>query len=669
MNQLSDIPGIGPKNVEKFSHLKITTISELLNHFPSRYLDFSTVTSTKDAHIDQSVTIYGTVTSFQNIYTRSGKNIQKAILKDDYGSITLIWFSQPYLSRTIKIGEKMSFAGTISLYQNQKTIIAAQFGPEKTGKILPLYPETKGLTSNIIRKAISHCLSGSLSIAIDPLSPEVLKTHQLMSLPLAYQAIHQPKDTQSLNQARLRLSIAELLSIQAQSIIYQNQWHQLKPKHILKTNPKIDIKIDKFIAKLPYQLTQAQKRVWQEVKNDLTSTDNVTNRLIQGDVGSGKTIIAILSSLVAFLNHKNTIILAPTQILANQHYQNFNRLLSPQKIKIALITSSSKIVPKTLKDNHIIIATQAIFYQKISKFIDKTAIIIIDEQHKFGVKQRSFLQNIPSPPHLITMTATPIPRTISLTLLGNLKLSIIDQLPLNRLPIKTFLIPSMKQTDCYQWINQQITRLHQQAYFVCPYIDQSESDESVSSAKVEFEILKSIFTKLNVSLIHGKMKPKEKEGIMENFRTGKIDILVTTPIIEVGIDIPNASIITILSAEKFGLAQLHQLRGRVGRGSDQSYCYLFTQTLDEKTTSRLKFVEKHHFGLDIAEYDLKIRGPGEIFSYLQHGFPSLKLSSITNLELISLSQKILDQLLKTNPDFPLSSLLIAPVTQNDFSLN
>lgn len=465
---------------------------------------------------------------------------------------------------------------------------------------------------------------------------------------------------QLLNEARLRLSVNEILSLQAQSYLQKAAWVSKTPRTILVENDKIKNTIKKFIQNLPFKLTSSQVKVWQETLGDLISPCKPTNRLIQGDVGSGKTIIAMLSTLLASLNNSVSLVLAPTEVLARQHYQNFQQFFKNYKIPILLLTGNSKNNINEIPKNAIIISTHAAIYRKKS-IENKIALLIVDEQHKFGVKQRSFLSSLDRPPHCITMSATPIPRTISLTLLGNLDLSSIDTLPQNRLPIKTFLVPNNKISNCYNWVNNYIKNTKQQAYIVCPFIEESESMESIKSAVKEFDYLsKSIFPNLKLALVHGKTKTAERENVFQKFRNNKINILITTPIIEVGIDVANATIIIIQSADRFGLAQLHQLRGRVGRGQEQSYCYFFTQSDNQKSLDRLKYLEKHTQGLKIAEYDLKTRGPGEAFSTLQHGYPSLRLANISDLRLISLSKSILQELITKHPEFDIKTLLSSP---------
>ena len=657
MDNLSQIPGIGPKIIEKLKRLNINYPKDLLYHFPNRYIDFSRSVNINSVLENENVTITGQVLGFKNIFTKTGKNIQKAIIADKTGKIDLIWFNQPYLSKNIKTGDTLSFAGTVSLFQNKKTIIAPEYGPHNTGKIIAVYPETSGLTSKWFRKIIQTQISNLLISTKETLPPDLIKKFKLLDLKTALLQIHCPTNSQLLSQARTRLATEEVLSLQIKSYLSKKDWLKQIPKTKIKITKTIDKKIKDLIKSLPFKLTDSQNKVLTEIFSDLTNPNQVMNRLLQGDVGSGKTIVALLSCYLTHLNNSLSVLIAPTEILAHQHYQNFQNIFKDQNIPIFLMTGSKKIDLKKIPKNGIIISTHAIIYKK-DNLKNKISLLIVDEQHKFGVKQRSFLNSSTKLPHCLTMTATPIPRTISLTLLGNLDISIIDTLPQNRLQIKTFLVPDTKKINCYKWIEAEIKKNGCQAFIVCPFIDISESMASVKSAIKEFEYLSNeIFPNLKLGLIHGRIKPETRQKIIKQFQDNKINILVTTPIIEVGVDIPNSSIIIIQSADRFGLAQLHQLRGRVGRGHQQSFCYLFTESQNPKAINRLEFLEKNHNGLKIAEYDLKSRGPGEAFSTIQHGFPSLKIASFSDTKLISFSQEILKEIIKNYPEFNFSQII------------
>lgn len=669
MDSLSQIPGIGSKTLDKLKRLNINTPQDLLYHFPSRYVDFSHSVKINSIEENTNVTITGKVLDFKNIYTRNGKNLQKATITDDTGKLDLIWFNQPYLAQNIKTRDTLSFAGTVTIYLNKKTIIAPEYGQYNTGKIISVYPETSGLSSKWFRKIIQTQIHNLLKDIKETLPINLIKKFKLLDLKTSLLQIHCPTNDKILTQARTRLATEEILSLQIRSYLSKKDWQKKSPKTKFKLTKIIDKKIKDLIKLLPYKLTDSQNKVISEIFADLINPNQVMNRLLQGDVGSGKTIVALIACYLAHLNNSLSVIIAPTEILANQHYQSFQEILKNKDIPIFLLTGSKKIDLKTIPKNGILISTHAIIYQKLN-LKNKISLLIIDEQHKFGVKQRSFLNSSIKTPHCLTMTATPIPRTISLTLLGNLDISIIDTLPQNRLLIKTFLVPDHKKTSCYKWIETEIKKTKCQAFIVCPFIDISETMASVKSAIKEFEHLsQNVFPNLKLDLIHGKIKPKDRENIIKKFQENKTNILVTTPIIEVGVDIPNSSIIIIQSADRFGLAQLHQLRGRVGRGHLQSHCYLFTESTNQKAIDRLNFLEKNHNGLKIAEYDLKNRGPGEAFSIIQHGFPSLKIANFSDTKLISFSQEILKEIINNYPDFNFSQITSENITNESLISN
>lgn len=647
MNDLLKLPSIGPKTQALLQALNITTPTDLLYHFPHRYIDFSRVSLIKDLEINQTATITGKVISFQNIYTHSSKNIQKAKVSDSSGIINLIWFNQPYLSKTIIVGDTQSFAGTVSEYLNKPTIIAPFTGDQHTGKIIAIYPETKGLTSNWFRKIIGNQINHLLASIVDPLPSTILNSYKLPDLKTALYQIHCPQNSAQLNLAIKRLSLQEILSLQSRSLLLRQHWQSQQPHQIFFTNPLIEKQLTKLIQSLPFSLTSSQVAAWADIKHDLLLT-TPTNRLLQGDVGSGKTIVALLAAYLAHLNKSTTLILAPTAILAQQHFHTFKQFLP--RLPITLLTSATKIKFKPPQSGDIIIATHAAIYQT-ANLKDNIGLLIVDEQHKFGVTQRSFLHHQLSPPHCLTMTATPIPRTIALTFLGHLDLSVLTDTPHSRSQIKTYLVPPVKQTACFLWLKKHIQQTREQAFIACPFIDVSETLLSVKAAKVEYQKFQTIyFPEFKLGLIHGQIKGEAKNQIMSDFGQNKINILVSTPVIEVGIDFPNATTIIILSADRFGLAQLHQLRGRIGRSSRPGYCYLFSDSNNAKAMARLQFLENHHLGQQIAEYDLITRGPGETFATLQHGFPSLKLASLSDTETIKLGQKIIKKLQLLNFD-------------------
>ncbi|MFA7300939.1 MAG: helicase-related protein [Candidatus Shapirobacteria bacterium] len=625
MDVLSTLKNVGPISCKKLNDLGVFTLGDLLFYLPFRYLDFSHTLKISQFTINQPATYSGKVISFQNIFTHSHKNIQRATIEDSTGSLNLIWFNQPYLAKNIVIGQTLSVAGTVSYFKNKTTIIAPLIG-QKTGRIIPLYHQSSNLNSSWIERTIKLNLDTLFQNYFEILPENILLKYHLFDIKTALIQIHQPLSQELLNQAKDRINLHQSLSLLAQSELQKQNILNKKPAYLLTKNPKTNF--------LPYNLSTSQQIAWSEIQTDLLS-QNPTHRLLSGDVGSGKTIIALLAAHLTSVNKHVSLIVAPTQVLANQHFEFFKKTLP--KFPIFLLNNKSKL-PK-IPSNAIIISTHAAFYQDQS-FFKKIALLVIDEQHKFGVVQRNFLAKLTQPPHTISMTATPIPRTLALSLYGHLDISFLTHLP-HWKPVKTFIVPEQKISDCYLWLKNQIEKTKQQAFIVCPFIEDSESLTTVKSATTEFAKLKPLFPKLKLELIHGKIPETKRQEIFAKFKANKINILVTTPIIEVGIDFPNATVVVIQSADRFGLASLHQLRGRVGRGVDPGYCYLFT---DNEQSNRLKYLTTHYEGQQLAEFDLKIRGPGELFSTLQSGHFYFDEKSIM------VGKQIISDLLKINFD-------------------
>lgn len=633
------LPGIGPKTKEKLEAIGLFKNSDLLYYFPHRYLDFSNISSIKNLRPNQNFSFQGKIISFKNIFIRNGKSMQKILVADNSGQINLTYFNQSYLSQKYRVGESFAFAGTPSLYKNQLTVFNPLSGPFNTNKIIPIYPETARLKSNWFRKIIGlnfNKLSESLS---DPIPQSFLKKYQLLTLKEALENIHFPKNKNSLFQAQQRLRLDEFFAIFSQKIPEHKTQNQLK-----------DYSSASVIKHFPFTLSPSQKIAWEEIKKDLLS-EVAANRLLVGEVGSGKTVIALLASNLVSQNHLGTLFLAPTEILSQQHLKTFKQFLP--ETPVYLLTNKNKL-PKNMPKNSVVIATHAALFSA-HPFFQNLGLVIIDEQHKFGVKQRNFF-NQNHQIHTLTLSATPIPRSLNLALFGHLSLSRLEAIPKKSPPIKTFIVPQNKINDCYHWLEKDIVNRGTQAFILCPFIEESESITGIKAATTEFASLQKIFPKLKLALIHGKTPSQDRQKILHSFSENKINILVTTPIIEVGIDFPNATTIIIQSAERFGLSQLHQLRGRVGRGSLQSYCYLFSDENNLEAQKRLRLLASTLDGFKIAGYDLKIRGPGEFFSTLQHGFPSLKLADITSNSQVSEAENLYKQLIKEYPDFDTKKL-------------
>lgn len=628
---VTSLPGIGESYANKLAKgLNIKTIKDLLEHYPRNYQDFSQITSISSIKDNQLLTIRGEVKSLDNIYYRHGKSRQQAIIEDKTGQIMVTWFNQPFLKKTLLIGTKISLAGRVELSGSRPTMTAPVWETNHqtvhTARLVPIYSETKGVSSKWLRTKIKVALNLNLK---DSLPAEIVKTEKLLTYQQALKQIHFPNNYQEVKTAQKRLAFEEILSLQLAGQEKLIDWQQTHPALPLTKNKT---GLNQFIKNLPFSLTDSQKKALKEILTDLEKPIAM-NRLLAGDVGSGKTLVALIAAYFTYLNGQKTLFLVPTTILAQQHYQTFRQLL-PAKVKINLCTAQQK---ELSSQDDIIIGTQALFNQKVSY---RVSLVVIDEQHRFGVNQRKILvQNYPKTfPHLLTMTATPIPRSAALVFYHNLDLSLLKEKPKDQRPIKTWLIPEGKRNDAYQWIKTQINQDKAQVFVVCPLIDKSDQEmmKQVRSAKSEYEHLKkTIFSKDRLALIHGKTNQETQDKIINKFSRGQIDILVATSIVEVGLDIPQATIMIIESAERFGLAQLHQLRGRIGRSSQQAYCLLFTNSQPPSWAyQRLKILEKNQSGLSLAKLDLTLRGPGEIWGTAQHGFPQLKIANLDDQVLI-----------------------------------
>lgn len=679
---LRQITGIGYIQGVRLANLNLITVNDLINHFPFRYDDFSETVEIAEAQLDTKVTLKGEIWSIKNVYTRTRKIITQGIFNDGTNSINLTWFNQPYLAKSIKVGDKLQISGKLTKYNSKLSIVAPVWERLEssqssalsrqtlhTGGLIPIYSETEGLTSRWLRTKISQILPKVELFIEDPL-PENIKDNML-PLKEAYSKIHFPESYEDVQKATERLSFDEIFWIQLKTLIVKNLW---KNKVSVQAFSSQSSALSSFVDSLPFKLTDAQQKVLNEILDDLKKGKPM-NRLVQGEVGSGKTVVAAIAAYVAHLNGFKTLYMAPTEILAFQHHSTFKRLLEPLGINIGLYTGSKKFtkvprvphvsqVPRgektksgteprgtrgthdTLGTPDIIIGTHALLSDKL--LTENVGLVIIDEQQRFGVEQRSVLRNKAKIPHFLTMTATPIPRTVALTLYGDLDLSIIDELPKGRIPVKTHVVPSKKRKDSYGFIQKQIDQ-GDQVYIITPLIEISETLATVKAAKDEFETLQKVFPKLKLGLLHGRLKPKEKDEVLNDFKDKKLDILVSTSVVEVGVDVPNATIMVIEGAERFGLAQLHQLRGRVGRGSKQSYCFLFSTNEDSSTISRLKNLEKISDGLKLSEIDLKIRGSGEIFGKRQSGRFDLKIASFSDLELIEKTREAAQKILSEDP--------------------
>ncbi len=644
---------VGPTYARRLKKLGIETVGDLLYHFPFRYLDYSLISPISHVQPGEVVSVKGVVTAIKNLYTSRGKKIQMATVKDDSGTINIIWFNQPFLVRIIKPGLNVSLAGKVDLWGKNPSLISPEYeiirGNEAvhTAKLVPIYHETYGISSKWLRSRISSLLKNSNLNIEEFLPSKILKDAKLPELRYVIEQIHYPASFENAAISRYRLAFEELFLIQLAALQRKKEWSKNFLTYILSVDQD---KILEFIGSLPFEFTTAQRRAIKQILDDLAKNKPM-NRLLEGDVGSGKTVVAATAIFVAFLNGKQAALMAPTQILAEQHYKTLKSLLGNLGVKIVLLSSPKKTKEK---DFSLIIGTHNLIYKRA--IFKNLALIIIDEQHRFGVEQRGKLIEKGKCPHLLTMTATPIPRTIALTLYGDLDLSILDEMPPGRQKIKTWVVPPQKRPDAYRWIKSQVKEKGDRAFIVCPFIEESTNEtlKSVRAATNEYEKLKNnVFNDLKLGLLHGKLKPPQKSEIMDSFKKGKIDILVSTPVVEVGIDIPSATIMMIEGADRFGLSELHQLRGRVGRSDRLSYCLLFSENQDEKSLRRLKTLEKTSVGMELAQTDLEMRGPGELYGTRQHGFFDLKVSSFSDFPLIEKTKKAAENISKKLNQYPL----------------
>lgn len=682
----------------RLENLGITTFSDFLFHLPSRYEDFSTVSKIGEVHSGDTVTIQGQVIDIKNQYLRGAriKTIQKAIVVDETGTLELTWFNQPFLVKNIPVNSTISASGRIDVSPRKKYIKSPKFeiiyGDQTksvhTGRLIPVYPETKGVSSKWLRRQI-HNLLEQYADQLEEYLPEIiLQKQQFMNLKEAIQEVHFPNNLETALKAKERLAFDELFLMQLAANKRRTLWRQ-KQLTTPFTIQKFQQQIETFISSLPFSLTQAQRKAVDDILHDF-GKDKPMNRLLQGDVGSGKTIVAAITMYEAYLNGFQSVLMAPTEILAQQHYASISKLLSPLGVKVDLVTGNKKpgirnqelgirgkkvekkspnssfMIPDSNGKYDILIGTHALLSERVT--FTHLAYVVIDEQQRFGVEQRSIIKQKGNNPHLLTMTATPIPRTVALTMYGDLDLSYLNEMPHGRKKVKTWVVPPEKRDAAYDWIRKQIIETDSQAFIVCPFIEPSETMETIKAVNQEYERLsKDVYTDLKLGLLHGKLKAKEKDSVLEDFKNRKYDILVATPVVEVGIDIPNATIIMIEASERFGLAQLHQLRGRVGRGDKQSYCLLFTDSIQALNSERLKGMETIYSGAELAELDLRLRGPGNLYGTAQHGIPKLKVATFSDTELIQRAKYAADEIFQQLPKYPVLEEKVDQLTRKQIS--
>ena len=671
------IKGISTSIEKRFAKLNVRTVRDLLYFYPRRYVDYSQKKSISELMEGEEQTTIGTIWQAR-ITTLGNRQGTEAIIGDETGNIRAVWFNQPYLAKNFRTNARIVLSGTVSLFKGHKVFESPEWellGDKDlihTGRLVPVYPLTQGLYPRQVRKWTKETIDSFIWQLNDFLPSEIKTRCQLLDLPAAIAQVHYPDDQTMAARARGRLSFDELLLLQLGVLAKKRDWQESQPGNALRIDGEV---ISRFLQCLPFTLTGAQERVLQEILDDLKKP-KAMSRLLQGEVGSGKTVIATLALLTTTANGYQGALMAPTEVLAEQHYTNICNYLSQvgsqksssepvegtirrytgflsRPLTVALLIGSLSSADKESLHGRIkqgkvdiVIGTHALIQKEVE--FQKLGLAVIDEQHRFGVLQRSALRQKGFNPHVLVMTATPIPRTMALTLYGDLDISVIDELPPGRQVVKTKCLEPQDREKAYTFLHRQVSN-GRQAFIICPLIEESEILEA-KAATTEYERLsREVFPDLKLGLLHGQMPGPEKEEVMRHFRGGELDILVSTSVVEVGIDVPRASVMIVEGAERFGLSQLHQFRGRVGRDKEQGYCLLIPEKLSPEARERLRLMETIHNGFALAEKDLELRGPGEFFGTHQSGLPDLRLAKLTDLHSLELARREAITLFQTDP--------------------
>ncbi|MCL7451897.1 MAG: ATP-dependent DNA helicase RecG [Anaerolineae bacterium] len=648
---VTTLPGVSTAYSARLERLGIQTVRDMIYHFPHRYDDYSQLKPINRLEYGDETTVIGTIWETRTHKTRSGSAIVTSVIADASGTIEAVWFNQPYLTRQLRAGRRIVLSGKVDEYLGRLRLQSPSWEPlEKelihTGRMVPVYPLTRGVSSRWMRRLIKRVLDHWVPLLDDYLPDPVREREQLLELPAAIQQIHFPESKQTRDEARRRLSFDEFFFIQLGMLQHRLSWQSQEAAPIELDSGLLSA----FLESLSFELTDAQKRSLETILGDLSEPIPMS-RLLQGDVGSGKTVVAAAAMLMAVAAGKQAALMAPTEILAEQHYRTVSELLANAEglglgrpVSVELLTGSLGRVDRrkvytalASGEADIVVGTHALIQRHVA--FDDLALVVVDEQHRFGVLQRGALRSKGGAPHMLVMSATPIPRSLALTVYGDLEISVIDELPPGREPIETRWLLPRERERAYSFLRSQIEK-GRQAFILYPLIEESDKVEA-RAAVDEYERLQSkVFPELTLGLLHGRMKAKEKDSVMERFRAGEIDILISTSVIEVGIDVPNATVMLIEGADRFGLAQLHQFRGRVGRGAYRSYCLLLSDSVspeDPKTRTtweRLRAIEETQDGFVLAEKDLELRGPGDFFGVRQSGLPALRLASLSNLQIL-----------------------------------
>ena len=676
---ISALPGVGSYYLKGLKRLGIENLEDLLFHFPHRYDDFSSVSSIAQINSPGKFTVQGRIMDIRNRRTpRKRMVITEALVSDKTGSIRVVWFNQPFLTKNLPKGSFVSLSGRVVAAENWLVFSSPSYELIKeqaskaihTGRLVPVYPETQGISSRWLRYKISVYLPLAKRIR-DFLPEEILKSEGFPGLSQALLDIHFPKTEKAAKLARQRL-VFEQMFLSQLKILFQRIARRREKAFAI---PFSKTRIQEFVKSLPFELTRSQRIASWEIIKDLGRPWPM-NRLLEGDVGTGKTLVALIASFQVVLRRKQVAIMVPTEILASQHFEYFKHYLKNYKVAVALLTSSRAVVFSAGREKQlsvqkllelakeakvdIVIGTHSLIQDKIE--FPRLALVVVDEQHRFGVKQRATLVYKKGSggysPHLLSMTATPIPRSLALTVYGNLDISILKEFPKGRRRVLTKVVPPARKKAAYEFVAEKLREGHQ-AFVICPLIEESEKLETRAVLEEYRKLSGEIFPDFKVSFLHGRMNSKDKLKIMEDFARGKIDILISTTVVEVGVDIPGASIMLIEGAERFGLAQLHQLRGRVGRNNQKAFCFLFTDSSAKATRMRLKALTEETEGLKLAERDLEIRGPGEFLGIRQSGRADIVMENLSNLNLVKKARNWAKWILEKDPDLTGHRLLKA----------
>ncbi|MBO5333640.1 MAG: ATP-dependent DNA helicase RecG [Clostridia bacterium] len=646
------IKGVGEARALAFRSIGVSTVGELLRFYPRAYEDWSIILPISQCLIGENVCIKGTVMfPVKNERVRGGMLIAKATITDGDDVVAATFFNNKYIDKMLKSGEEYLFYGKITLgkFSAREMITPMFIKSSQSVEIKPIYPQNKNITSRIIQSAVQNALEKVETIP-EYLPQEIIKEYNLVSLDTAIRNIHFPKNDEDLQRARDRLIFDELFILQLSLLSLKNENKEVKTKNVIATDYT-----EEFFGLLPFTPTNAQKRAVKEAIADMKNGKQM-NRLLQGDVGSGKTAVAAAIVYTSSKNGMQSALMAPTEVLATQHFETFTKLFSGTGIKCELLVGSTKAkekkeIKERLKKGKIdlIIGTHAIIQEDVE--FERLGLVITDEQHRFGVKQRTGLCSKGENPHVYVMSATPIPRTLALIFFGDLNVSILNELPPGRQKIDTYSVTSAKRGSMFEYIRKHLDEGYQ-AYIVCPLVEESEMMQGIMSAEEYYKKAQVPFNGYKLDLLHGKMTPKKKDEVMLKFKNGETQLLVSTVVIEVGVDVPNAVIMVVENAERFGLSQLHQLRGRVGRGQAKSSCILVTDAKGDEAKARMRIMCETTDGFKIADEDLRLRGPGDFFGTRQHGLPKLKIADIlTDTKILTQTQHLAMSIMEENKLF------------------